>query len=305
MKSGKSLLFIFVCVCAFALMGASKASGAVSVSGATGGSSLSADTAANASSPAWTTLGAITITEGANSDFAAGSNVTLVLNAPAGFQFNTAVIPNVSFTAGKDISSAAVAMTDATTLTLTLTVSNTAAADSLTLGSTTGLQVRPSAGSPLASGRHIYRPSTGGGTAIINGITTSADGSSGSNFGNLTEVVGAGTKLAIATQPSTTAVVRVPFAQQPVIRIEDQFGNLRNNDTWNVTAARNAGDGELEGTTSVGAVGGVATFTDLANTAVGDITITFFSVPWLDFDHLADHHRGPGAVQPVTGAAAR
>ena len=294
MKSGTSMLFIFVCVCAFALMGASTASGAVTVSGAIGGSSLSADTAANAPSPAWTTLGAITIAEGANSDFAAGSDVTLVLKAPAGFEFNTAVSPGVSFTAGKDISSAAVAMTDATTLTLTLTVSSTAAADSLTLGSTTGLQVRPTAGSPLASGKHIYRPSASGGTAIINGITPSADGSSGSNFGNLTEVVGAGSQLTIAMQPSATAVVRVPFAQQPVVRIEDQFGNLRNNDTWNVTAARNAGDGELEGTTSVAAVGGVATFTDLANSAVGDITITFFSVPWLELTTSETISVGPG-----------
>src|SRR5439155_10705039 len=48
--------------------------------------------------------------------------------------------------------------------------------------------------------------------------------------------------LAIQTQPSMTATAGVAFAQQPVIRIEDQFGNLRSADTGTqVTAARNAG----------------------------------------------------------------
>ncbi len=98
----RNTLLATLLVCALALMGVSKASAAVTVTGATGGSAISADTTGNA----WTTLGAITIAEGANGDFAAGTSVTLVLNAPAGFEFNTAVIPDVSFTAGNDISSA-------------------------------------------------------------------------------------------------------------------------------------------------------------------------------------------------------
>ena len=113
MNSATNLLLAVLFVSAFALIGVGRASAAVTVTGATGGSSISADTADNASSPAWTTLGAITIAEGANGDFAAGTNVTLVLKAPAGFAFNTEVIPDITFTAGNDITSAAVAMTDA------------------------------------------------------------------------------------------------------------------------------------------------------------------------------------------------
>ena len=48
--------------------------------------------------------------------------------------------------------------------------------------------------------------------------------------------------MAIQTQPSASATVTAPFAQQPVIRIDDQFGNLVNTDNGRtVTATRNAG----------------------------------------------------------------
>src|SRR4029077_3566934 len=46
----------------------------------------------------------------------------------------------------------------------------------------------------------------------------------------------AASKLVIATQPSATANAGTPFAQQPVIFIEDQFNNIRSNDTLTVTA---------------------------------------------------------------------
>jgi unsaturated rhamnogalacturonyl hydrolase len=176
----------------------------VTLTGATGGGNISADTASNAPASAWTTLGAITVTEGASTDFTNGTGVTLVLKAPAGFQFNTAVTPSITFTASKNITSAAVAMTDASTMTVTLTVSGTAvAADSLTIGSTTNIQVRPTATVPLATGNHIYRPSTGGGTAGIRGITNSVDGSTGSNFGALTEAPG----IPSSVMPSQTRIM--------------------------------------------------------------------------------------------------
>ena len=40
---------------------------------------------------AYRTLGNIVITEGANGDFAGGSNLTLILTAPANFEFNAGV----------------------------------------------------------------------------------------------------------------------------------------------------------------------------------------------------------------------
>jgi hypothetical protein len=37
----------------------------------------------------------------------------------------------------------------------------------------------------------------------------------------------AASKLTIQRQPSANATAGVPFAQQPIIRVEDAFGNLR------------------------------------------------------------------------------
>jgi len=68
-----------------------------------------------------------------------------------------------------------------------LTISGTANTDKIFIGSTTALQVRPLAGAPLAASRHIYRPTTGGGSIIIAGVTNSADGASGTDFGTLAE----------------------------------------------------------------------------------------------------------------------
>jgi hypothetical protein len=84
-------------------------------------------------------------------------------------------------------------------------------------------------------------------------------------------------KLAISTQPAATAVAGVPFAQQPVVLIQDAFNNLRSSDTLVVTATRNAGAGALLGATNITAVGGVATFTSLAHPYATNITLAFTS----------------------------
>jgi adhesin/invasin len=90
----------------------------------------------------------------------------------------------------------------------------------------------------------------------------------------------AATKLAIQTQPSATATAGLAFAQQPVIRIEDAFGNLVTSDnTTTITAARSSGIGTLQGTTSLAAVAGIVSFTNLRHNVSGSITIQFTSVP--------------------------
>ncbi len=67
----------------------------------------------------------------------------------------------------------------------------------------------------------------------------------------------AASRLTIQTQPSATATAGVILAQQPVIRVEDNFGNLRTGDnTTVVTASRNGGTGLLQGTTALNAVNG-------------------------------------------------
>ena len=107
----------------------------------------------------------------------------------------------------------------------------------------------------------------------------------------------------IATQPSATATAGVVFAQQPVIYIEDTYNNVRSNDTLTVTATRSAGAGTLLGTTNMAAVGGVATYTDLAHGWATNITIQFTSGA-LTAATSSDCAVSPGSLQPVAGAGA-
>src|SRR5205823_7482065 len=123
---------------------------------ASGGTNLSADKAANAASPQYTTLGNIVLTEsgGNKADFATGSNKTLILTAPSGWTFNPSA-GSVSFATGKDITAASIAVTS-TTATVTLSVGGTASVDTLTIS---GIQVRATNGSALPSSGDILRTS--------------------------------------------------------------------------------------------------------------------------------------------------
>ena len=83
-------------------------------------------------------------------------------------------------------------------------------------------------------------------------------------------------QLVIHTQPSTTATAGQPFAVQPVIYVEDKFGNLETSDnTTVVTVSLASGTGTLVGTKSVTVTGGVATFTDLEEDKAGIISLSF------------------------------
>ncbi|MGZ5545183.1 MAG: beta strand repeat-containing protein, partial [Limisphaerales bacterium] len=87
----------------------------------------------------------------------------------------------------------------------------------------------------------------------------------------------AGSRLLIDTQPAATATAGQAFSPQPVISLRDAFGNIITGDNvTQVTVTRTAG-GTLLGTTTVTAVNGVFTFTDLAETVAGSMTLTFSS----------------------------
>jgi hypothetical protein len=82
-------------------------------------------------------------------------------------------------------------------------------------------------------------------------------------------------KLVIQAQP-TTAAVGQPFAIQPQVYEEDQFGNLETGDKSTVvTASLASGAGPLLGTTMAVVSGGVATFKNLADGQIETITIAF------------------------------
>lgn len=269
MNLKNSVRITVVCLVASGFAGVRNAAASVTVTGASGGGSISAATAANAPSPAWTALSTISIAEPSilgNGNFSVGTNVTLILKTPAGFQFNTGASPGVNWTVAKDISTASIVLSDATTLTITLTVTNTSGRDILNI---TGLQVQPTQATPLSTGLHIYRPTTGGGTAVIAGITASSDGSSGDNFGTLTEVPDIASQLVFTTQP-TNATAGAAFGTQPVVKSQDQFGNDSTNGlpaSSYVSLSLTSGTGPLQGITSLdigtGAGKGVATFANL------------------------------------------
>src|SRR5207249_4672937 len=95
---------------------------------------------------------------------------------------------------------------------------------------------------------------------------------------NVTVSAAAASRVTIQTQPSSTATAGVVFAQQPVVRIEDQYGNLRSSDNaTTVTAARSSGTGTLQGTIVATATGGVAGFIDLRYPVAETMTIAFTS----------------------------
>ena len=84
-------------------------------------------------------------------------------------------------------------------------------------------------------------------------------------------------RLAIATQPSTSATAGQAFPTQPVIDELDEYGNLESGDDSTViTASLASGNGPLvAGTTTATVSGGVATFTGLADDVTGTISLSF------------------------------
>jgi hypothetical protein len=86
---------------------------------------------------------------------------------------------------------------------------------------------------------------------------------------------GTATASAITTQPSGAAP-GVVFTTQPVVRIIDASSNTVTNSTVNVVATIASGTGTLSGTTTVAAIAGIATFTDLVlSGTAGNFTLTF------------------------------
>lgn len=188
--------------------------------------SAAVTTSANATISADTTGGTFTVltgpvlTEGADGDIRIG---TIVLNAPAGFAFDTTVPVTVTVSGsgtgegGIVILSNTVASVTASAI--TIGVSNADAGRTYSSQLTwSGIRVRPTAGTPLASGNI-----TNSGTAAITGVTNTT------SFGTLTEIAGSASQLAITTSPMTIAA----GTQSGTITVQsqDQFGNPQTNAT--------------------------------------------------------------------------
>jgi hypothetical protein len=115
------------------------------------------------------------------------------------------------------------------------------------------------------------------GTCLIQ-ATKAADAtyaSTTSATATFTFQVGAATKAMMTTQPAG-AVNGSAFTTQPVVRVTDSGDNTVTSFTSDVVARIASGTGTLSGTTTVAAVAGVATFTNLVITGTaGNFTLTF------------------------------
>ena len=173
---------------------------------ATGGSAISADTAAAGGTGAWTTLTGPTIVEAAAGQVGTG---TIVLTLPGGFELDPAS-GAVALT-GPSCAGLALSPLDLTATTATTTVSGrSTGACTLTWS---GLAVRPTAGTPRANGVLVR-----GGTAAITGVA------SGASLGTISEVPGAPATLGFGSSP-TGGTGGIAFGTQPAVAVRDQFGN--------------------------------------------------------------------------------
>ncbi|CAN5389029.1 hypothetical protein BH09GEM1_BH09GEM1_38870 [soil metagenome] len=116
---------------------------------------------------------------------------------------------------------------------------------------------------------------TGAGTSTIlftaTGLTSAASGS-------VVTAPPPAVKLAVATQPGG-AIAGSPLSPQPVVQVQDADGGVVTGSSAPVTATLNGSGGTLLGSTTVSAVNGVATFTNLAVSGTGTFTLTFASTP--------------------------
>lgn len=214
-----------------------QAQAAVTVTPATGGTAISADTAAaSPGTGAWTALTGPVIAEGSTADIGTG---TIILNAPSGYEFNTAAGTTVLVTRtqgsganDRNINDVASGTTLATAISASqITFTVTAATSNGVRNSLTwqNVQVRPTQGCPIAASGNMTRS----GTATISGTV--------GNMGTLTEVIGASANIytvlngqaygTCSTKVTGTPTSPLGFFDGPFtlgsLRVTDRFGNLR------------------------------------------------------------------------------
>jgi len=123
-----------------------------------------------------------------------------------------------------------------------------------------------------------------GGVATFSDITittegsytlTAADGSLSSATSNSFSVTSAlSTHYLVFSQQPTNTVAGSTISPDVTVQVQDEYGNLVTSDDSQVTLSLCSGPGSLSGTLNATVSGGVATFSDLSITTVGDYTLT-------------------------------
>jgi uncharacterized repeat protein (TIGR01451 family) len=155
------------------------------------------------------------------------SSSTLVFSIPYGFEFDTTSNIAISFTQGRDITSASVGTRDSSRI--TIIISTDAAADQSDNLFIDNIRVRPLRATPLAAQGNIYRRTSDSGNAVIIGIVTTDDstgsGRNVTNFGTLTQVAGRPYSIRSVSGGVQSAPVNSPFLIPLSALVEDSARN--------------------------------------------------------------------------------
>ena len=105
-------------------------------------------------------------------------------------------------------------------------------------------------------------------------VSASANGTNTVSF-SLSNTPGAAAKLAVTTSPSASTVAGSAFASQPVVKVQDTYGNTVTSDTSSVTLAVSGGGATIACTANpLAASAGVAAFAGCKVTTAGTWTLT-------------------------------
>ncbi len=132
-----------------------------------------------------------------------------------------------------------------------------------------------------SSGKITFTPSV---STLLqsSGSKTIVVSATGYTNASVTQIIGVGAaaKLAITTQPTAPTTNGGVLAVEPVVVVQDKYGNLTSSTASILAAKADAGTWTLGGTATVAATSGTATFSGLTATsaaAVTGATITFTS----------------------------
>ena len=126
----------------------------------------------------------------------------------------------------------------------------------------------------ITAGNIQLKPSGGNALLTVSGSKAVTVEATGYTTASVTQQInfGAAIKLGITRQPTAPASNGVALAQQPIVTVQDQYGNTVTNSSASITAAAVQGTWTLGGTSPVTAISGITTFNGLTATCISAVT---------------------------------